>query len=228
MTQQDYIDYVRTEMAADYVTLECEGSLDKILNQSLGELREYITYNKFVTVPYQNCIDLSAYNIRSIIQVYRTEAQDSVVGTAGSTDALLLTMSMVTGGSMAYDTSSYTNLLLARKLKNTIATDLDYRWDDPYLWIVQNPMQSGNVTIEYTPVIKNVEEITDDYWIGKLKKLFLANTKIVTGRIRSKYKVTNALYINDGDAILAEGQQEKQAVMDFLQQNGDLFLPIGS
>lgn len=225
MTQQNYIDYVYRQLGGNLLEVEIKEMLPEILVDSLGELKEYLTYNKFVTVPYAQRIDLSAYKVRSVIQVMRTQAADSTNGTAGTTDAFLLAIGMMQG--VPYDITRYANLLQIRQLKNTISTDLQWVWDDPYLYVTQNAMQSAMVTIEYTPVIESVEEITDDYWIGKLKKLFLANAKIITGRVRSKYRLSNALYDNDGPTILAEGNSEKAEVMKFLQDNSDIILPIG-
>lgn len=226
MTIQDYIDYLELMLGGDFVEIEIKTAMNKVVKQSFEELKEYLTLNKFVTVPYSQRIDLSKYKVRSIVQVYREQAADSVSGTAGSTDAFLLAVGMIQG--IPYDMSRYAQLLQVRQLKNTISTDLDYRWDDPFLYITQNAMQSALITIEYTPKLDSVEELIDDYWIGKLKKLALANAKIILGRVRGKYRLANALYDIDAQQILSEGLQEKKEIMDFLQQNSDIILPIGS
>jgi len=220
---QDYIDYIRTMLASKFVNLEIDTDLENAVKVSLQEIQEYITYPKIVTVPYSECIDLSKYKVRSVLQVYRSYVTDSIAATAGGTDAFLLAAGMIQG--VPYDLNRYMNLIQIRKIKNTIADDLDWIWDDPRLWITQNPIQAANVTIEYTPVIDSVEQITDQYWIGKLRKLCLANAKIITARARGKYKLNNAMYDNDADVILAEGNAEKNALMAFLESNSDLVLP---
>lgn len=226
MTMQKYVDYILDMLGGDFVEIEIKESIPKIVNHSLEELKEYLTLNKFVTVPYMKKIDLSKYNVKSVIQVYRTQPSDSISGTAGSTDAFLLAVGMVNG--IPYDLTTLEQLLQIRKMKNTIATDLDWRWSDPFLFINQNPYQSTSVTIEYTPEVKSIEEITDDYWIGKLKKLALANSKIVLGRVRGKHTLSNALYVNDAQIMLAEGTRERDELLKFIQENSDMILPIGS
>lgn len=226
MKIQEYIDYIGTMLGVDFVEVEIKDGLEKIVKASLEELKEYLTYNKFVTVPFANRIDLTEYKVRSIIQVYREQQADGISGTAGSTDAFLLAIGMVQG--VPYDLSRYAQLLQVRKLKNTIATDLDWRWDSPFLYITQNAMASSLITIEYTPIITDVDEIEDEYWVGKLRKLALANAKIVLARTRGKYRLNNALYDNDAAQLLSEGLQEKQDVMKFLEDNHDIILPIGS
>lgn len=226
MTMQSYIEYLDLMLGGDFVEVEIRSKYDRIISQSLGELMEYLRLNKFITVPYANRIDMTEYNVSSIVQVYRTQAADSTSGTAGSTDAFLLAAGMVQG--VPYNIERYTQLLQIRKIKNTMSTDLDYRFDDPYLYITQNPMQSAYITIEYTPKVTSVEDITDEYWIGKLKKLSLANAKIILGRVRGKYRSANSLYENDAAQILQEGMNEKTELINFLQDNKDILLPIGS
>lgn len=227
MTIDNYVDYIEVMLGADFVEVEIKNIISKVVRQSLEELKEYITYNKLVTLPYAPRIDLTEYKVRSVIQVFRTNAMDSVAGTSGLTDPFLLAVGMV-GSEGSYDLTRYQNLLQVRQLKNTISTDLEFRWDDPFLYITQNPISSPLISIEYTPIIESVEEITDDYWIGKLRKLALANSKIILGRVRGKYRLNNALYDNDAQILLQEGNTEKSEIMQFLQNNSDTILPIGS
>lgn len=220
-----YIDYVSTMLGADFVDVEIMTVMEKIVKQSLEELKEYLTLNKLITIPYAQKINLKKYKVKHIIQVYRVQSADSIQGTSGVGDAFLLAMGMVQG--IPYDLSRYTELLQIRKLKNAISVDLDWRFDDPYLYIHQNAMGCSEITIEYTPEVSKVEEITDDFWIGKLKKLVLANAKIILGRVRGKYKLSGSLYENDSATLLQEGNQEKKELLDFLSSNRDLVLPIG-
>ena len=50
-----------------------------------------------------------------------------------------------------------------------------------------------------------VSEIVSDYWIDKLVLLATALTKVTLGRIRSRYTQSNALWSQDGEALLSEG-----------------------
>lgn len=227
MTVQSYIDYVEVMLGADLVEVEIQNILEKVVKQSLEELKEYLTMPTFVTVPYAPRIDMTPYKVRSIIQVYRTNAMDSVLGTTGLADPFILAAGMMQSAG-SYDMTRYANLLQVRQMKNTISTDLEFRFDDPWLMVTQNPMSSSTITIEYTPIVTSVEDITSDYWIGKLRKLVLANSKLVLGRVRGKYKLNNALYDNDAQLLLQEGNVEKNEIMQFLQQNSDIILPIGS
>ena len=94
------------------------------------------------------------------------------------------------------------------------------------LYINASTGNPSRVTIEYIPVINRVEDISSYYWIDELMKLSIALIKVTVGRIRTKYSQSNALWQNDGQTILAEGQQELQAIREHLLQNTELVYPI--
>ena len=83
-----------------------------------------------------------------------------------------------------------------------------------------------NITIEYIPIMSNVNEIVEPYWQDKLKRLSLAYAKINLGRIRSKYTLNNATYNLDGQQLIAEGVKEVEDLRNYLNQNLDLMLPL--
>jgi hypothetical protein len=82
------------------------------------------------------------------------------------------------------------------------------------------------VTIEYIPKLKNVEDIQSDYWIDVLVKLSIAIVKIMLGRIRTRFGLSNALWTQDGETILNEGKEELTALRERLMTNDNLILPI--
>ena len=67
------------------------------------------------------------------------------------------------------------------------------------------------------------EEITSDYWIDILKRLSLAMTKVALGRIRTRFTQTNALWTQDGETMLQEGNEELKELREILRTNADLF-----
>lgn len=82
------------------------------------------------------------------------------------------------------------------------------------------------VTIEYVPVYKDPAEITSDYWIDILKRLSLALVKIGLGRVRTRYTQSNALWTQDGETMLAEGNEELKELRETLRTNSAYFYPI--
>ena len=224
---QYYVDYIRTMLGADFVEVEVEEIFEKIVKQSLEELKEYLTMNKIVTIPYAQAIDMAklGFKVKHVNRVMRVQSADSIQNSAGAYgDAFLLSLGMIQG--VPYDLSRLTELMQIRRIKSLITVDLDFVWDDPILHVYQTAMATPAITVEFTPEVSKVSEITEDYWIGKLKKLALANTKIILGRVRGKYKLSGSLYENDAATLLAEGNAEKKELMDMLKSNHDIIFPI--
>jgi hypothetical protein len=86
------------------------------------------------------------------------------------------------------------------QIKNTISTDMSFKEDKQAkrLYINQAMDKPRMVTIEYIPKLKSAEDIQSDYWIDILIKLSTALTKVILGRIRTRFSPTNALWAQDG------------------------------
>jgi hypothetical protein len=82
------------------------------------------------------------------------------------------------------------------------------------------------ITIEYIPKLKSVEDIKSDYWLDILIKLSVALTKVVLGRIRTRFTQSNALWTQDGEKILEEGNTELKELREILRINSNMVLLI--
>ena len=82
------------------------------------------------------------------------------------------------------------------------------------------------VTIEYVPRLRSPEDINSDYWIDVLIKLSIALTKQVLGRIRTRFSQSNALWAQDGDKLLEEGNAERKDLEEILRSNSNLIVGI--
>lgn len=65
-----------------------------------------------------------------------------------------------------------------------------------------------------------------DYWIDKIVQLATALTKVTLGRIRSRYTQSNALWTQDGETLLQEGNEELNTLREELRTNHQLVYPI--
>lgn len=52
-----------------------------------------------------------------------------------------------------------------------------------------------------------------------LMRLAVATAKVTLGRVRSRYNISNALWTQDGDSLLAEGNEELEAIRTELRDN---------
>lgn len=98
----------------------------------------------------------------------------------------------------------------SQQIRNTLSTDLAfiYNKDSNLLYINTSTGTPTNITIEYVPRYNTVEEITSDFWVDMILRLSIALTKITLGRIRSRFTQSNALWAQDGETMLNEGNAE--------------------
>ena len=226
---------ITLKLTGDVLDIELSDAvLVKIINSALREIQRYIDTTYLITVPYSNCIDLKDYDISSVARVYRgegfakmnTENSLTVDPMYASQWQLMAGMGNVNKLSdYAYNYAAWNTML---QIRNTTSTDLAFRYDKLrnllYINIASNyPKQ---LTIEYIPRFSDVSQITSDYWIDQLIQLAAAIAKVTVGRIRTKYKQSNALWALDGDTLLEEGNAELTAIREKLNASTQLCYPI--
>lgn len=121
----------------------------------------------------------------------------------------------------AYNFSSWNTV---QQIQNTLSTDLAYYFEDSEkkLYINTTLNIGDSVTIEYVPRYDSVEEVTSDFWIDVIMRLSKALSKIYVGRIRSRFTQSNALWAQDGETLLNEGNTELSELRTYLQTNTQL------
>lgn len=225
MTTEQYVNDILFQLGYPVVEVEIKDYLPKIVDMAFREIQHYISDTYTVTVNYSEKMHLEPpdYKIDSVVYVMRASSQ--------MTDADLQDVMYQMMSSSSLQTSTLTNYsvaLLTQQCKNTIATDLDFHWDkgNRDLYVYANYPKPTRVTIVYIPEYKIIDDIREPFWENLLKRLALALSKQMLGRIRSKYKSNSATYELDGDTLLAEAQQELSEIRQFLDENNDLLLPI--
>ena len=234
MKMQAYIDEIKLELTGGILELEIDdNTLQKIVNASMREIQRYICSTKLLTVPYEKCIDLKKYKINAITKVFRTNTSSiSTTTDSATSDPLALSFYQLASGGNMYNFYDFTTRYAAwntmQQISNTLSTDLAYYYEDAEkkLYINTTLSVGENITIEYVPRYDKVEEITSDYWIDKLMRLSKASAKTIVGRIRGRYKQSNALWVSDADTMLQEGQTELNEIRTELQNNTQLIYAI--
>ena len=226
-------DEIILKLTGDVLDLELsDASLVKIINSSLRELQRYIDTFALITVPYKECIDMKPYKVNAVVKVFRGEGYmgDTASSEAGMVvDPLYASQwqIMSTVGNLnnmtdfTYRLASWSTL---QQIRNTMSTDLSHIYDKHgeklYINISQNI--PNEITIMYIPRFDDVSQITSDYWIDALIRLSVATAKITVGRVRSKFKQSNALWVLDGDTLLQEGNSELTALREELKASSQL------
>ena len=235
MDMKAYIDTIKLQLTGGLLNLEINDSyLTQIVEMSLREIQRYIDTTELITIPYEKCIDLKKYKVSAVTRVYRAAgflADDPGNGSYIDPMQASLWQMLSSNGSIAgirdfsYNYASWNTLL---QIRNTISTDLAYYYDkaSEKLYINISTAQPKDITIEYIPMYKDVDDVTSAYWIDILLRMSVAYSKIALGRIRSRYTQSNALWTQDGQTMLAEGLQELQDIRAHLVDNTQLSYPI--
>ncbi len=227
---------IRLNLTGDVLEFELtDKSLTSIINSSLREIQRYIDTVAIVTVPYERCIDMSSFKVSSVIGVRRTEGYAGEVSeTSGAVmDPLYASQWQILSGmgnmtnltDYAYNFAAWNTVL---QVRNTISTDLSHYFDKMsnklYINVASN--LPDRITIIYIPRFDDVSKITSDFWIDVLVRHAVAQTKIIVGRVRSKFTQTNALWTMDGSTILEEGKAELAALREELKNSTQLVYGI--
>jgi hypothetical protein len=228
----DVVEEIKLELTGGLLDLEIEDvQIELAIKKALRELQRYWDESSFVTVPFESCIDLNKYQLDScaIVKVYRMTG----MGEGGSnitamSDPLYAQQFMIfsNAGTMfnlqdyVMNYAAWTTMCQTR---NTISTDLSFREDKHNHKLYINSMSTpGYITIEFIPKLTSVEDIQSDYWQDILVKLSTAIVKVVLGRIRTRFTQSNALWAQDGEKLLEEGNTELKELRELLRVNSNL------
>ena len=228
-----YIDEIKLKLTGGVLDLEItDEAISKTIYSAMREVQRYIDTTRTITIPYSSCIDLTSYNVSSVSRVYRAEgyfAEDGTgIGTSPGDPVYMAQIQMLSGNGtingLTEFTSNYAAWNTALQIKNTVSTDLAFRYDksSEKLYINIAFDTPPRITIEYIPVYKDVDEITSDFWIDVILNLSTGLVQIMLGRIRSRFVQSNALWTMDGEAMLAEGNKLVDETREKLRQYAQL------
>ena len=231
MDMSAYIEEIKMQLSGNLLDIELDDkAFIAAINSSLREIQRYIDITGIITVPYSGCIDVKPYNISSVSNIYRATSYliDDDSGKGLQDPMYVAQWQMLSGNGGIYNISTYVNNMAAWNqlltIRNTLSTDLMFRYDKPseklYINCAYNIPEY--ITIEYVPKFTDVSQITSDFWIDILMRMSIAKCKIALGRIRTRFSQSNALWTQDGEIILAEGNEELKTLRDFLDANTQL------
>lgn len=237
MKMQAYVDEIKLALTGGVLELELDdATLQKVVNSAMREMQRYICSTKIITLPYSKCIDLTDYKVNSVVRVYRANTSGSSTSSNESYETVdpvqvgLWQLTSNTGNMYNFSdyASRYASWSTLQQIGNTLSTDLIFYYEDSEKKLyINTSMNAGDkITIEYVPRYDSVEDITSDFWIDVLMRMSKAIAKITLGRVRGKYTQSNALWQNDADTMLNEGNQELSELRTYLQHNSQLLFPL--
>ena len=234
MKLEEIIDEIKLELTGYILDMEItDETLVQITNKALRELERYFDESTMISVPFASCINLDGEFFRekvsSIVKVYRTEnSGEATTGLSVTTDPVYMAQfAIFSNGGTMYNLQdyimNYASWVTLGKIRNTISTELSFKEDRHNKKLYINNYQApAMITIEYIPKLTSVEDIQSDYWIDILVKYCVALTKTVLGRIRTRFTQSNALWTQDGDKILEEGNTELKELREMLRINSNM------
>ena len=234
MKLEEILDEIKLELTGYILDMEItDETLVQVVKKALRELERFFDETTMISIPFASCIDLSGQvfeeKVSSIVKVYRTEGTgESGNGISVMTDPVYMAQfAIFSNGGTMYNLSdyimNYSSWVTLGKIRNTVSTELSFKEDRHNKKLYINNYQSPSmITIEYIPKLTSVEDIQSDYWIDILVKYCVALTKVVLGRIRTRFTQSNALWTQDGDKILEEGNTELKELREILRLNSNM------
>lgn len=204
LTKDSISKYITTMLGGNTVKVELnEDDLDQVIQQALDKMRAYYYGVRYIQVNGVNPIDLSSHNIIDIVGIYET-------GSNGITQ--LQSQMFLNPGVFIYNSDFKDNYIayleyakLASSYQNV--NNLTWKYDSLtgllYLSKQQECVLKCRVKV-MTP--SDIEE--DSRWYAWIKDYSLALAKVLVGRKRSKYTLSNGQYQLDGDQLIQEGNAD--------------------
>jgi hypothetical protein len=236
MKLEEIIDEIKLELTGYVLDMEVtDETLVQVVNKALRELTRYWDETSMITVPFASCINLDGEffkeKVSSIIKVYRTEGTgEASSGISAVTDPVYMAQfAIFSNGGTMYNLQdyvmNYASWMTLGSIRNTVSTELSFKEDRHNKKLYINNYQAPSmITIEYIPKLKSIEDIQSDYWIDILVKYCVALTKVVLGRIRTRFTQSNALWTQDGDKILEDGNTELKELREILRVNSNMVM----
>ena len=235
MKLEDILDEIKLELTGYILDMEItDETLVSVVKKALRELERFIDETTLIRVPFASCIDLSGEffkeKVSSIVKVYRTEGIGDSDGSLSvmNDPVQMAQFAIFSNGGTMYSLQdyvmNYASWMSMHQIRNTMSTDLSFKEDrhNNKLYINKAGSSPNMITIEYIPKLTSVEDIKSDYWIDILIKYCVALTKVVLGRIRTRFSQTNALWTQDGEKILEEGNTELKELREILRVNSNM------
>lgn len=234
MTLNEYIQAIKLQVTGGVLENELnDNKFESIVRLAMKELLHYYDSTCFVEAQGSRCIDLAEVEtknnikIASVSYVYRSRPVG--VGDESNYRSDPISMSFQNTGAYGYGSQNWLYNYMAhvttQKIANTISTDLDFIEDkkSKKLYVNYSVDEPSKVTIEYVPEISEPEDVTGEYWSDMLLRLSLAHTKVILGRIRTRFTQGNALQTQDGEKMLEEGTAELTALREQLEKSNMVY-----
>ncbi len=201
-----------------YPTVEIEltdEQLDICIDDALDEIAPWVVQRQYVTLPVQECIDLSEYNVAYVIAVHKAD------GATESSDNQLDVFSpytyMEVRGSYQGITYSRLESQLFDNLRQATKDNISWKYIKPKLYLDIGVPVATQVTIEYSPNIDDLDSLTDPMYKKFVKRFALAFARAILSDIRGKFSVSGSPVELDGSTQDSKSERELEELRQELK-----------
>lgn len=206
-TTEDLIREIKIDLGTDVVSL---GISDETITQKIHEAMRKIS-------SYAPKVEIQSFDTAGKIKMPEgTTAVLQIMSGDIASDTTLVdndvfgwTTIMMNSGSSMYD--PYT-VLQSRQNVRTLQQFIkltDFYFDKQKCELYVSGATKSKLVIKYMIPYRDIDEIKDELVIQKIKEYALALCKIIEGMIRRKLQNTPGAMQLDGDAMVSEGNSEK-------------------
>jgi len=172
-----------------------EDQLNDSIDSAIDEVAPWVVQPKFITVPVQERIDLSEYDIDAayVINVHKTEVGYQANSSVPQIDVFnpMSYYNVIGTRVMIYDTLERG---LYDRANQSAKDNISFRYIKPYLYLDIGYPSSTDCVIEYSPTISDVDAFMDGMEDNRIYRKYvkgfsLAYARKILAEVRGKYNV---------------------------------------
>lgn len=212
------IEYVKTKLGYPIVDVELTNSMiSTCIDDALDEVAPWVIEDKYITVPYSECIDLSEYNVAFIIHVYRAEPRCASSSNTNEID--VFNPGLSTGYSDYGSTVSELERMMYYQNIDYIKDNISYTFINNKLYLDTGYPKGKNVTIRYSEECLDVDDIKERVFSKFLKDFAVAFANELLGEIRGKVKVSGSPVELDADHKYSKSSSELERLRQAIRSH---------
>lgn len=211
--------WIKRKLGYPVVNIELtDDQLEDSIDEALDEVAPWVVQPEYITVPFSNRVDLKEYSVAYVINVFSAESRTNQSGVVngGVVDIFSANQNF---GSASYRDALYVNLeqAILERTRSTMKGDISFKWIKPNLYVDMGSEISSSITIEYSPTIKDVKDLTDELYFNFIKKFALCFARETLSDIRGKFRTSNSVVELDAEEQSSKSSAELERLREELK-----------
>lgn len=214
-TRDSIKEWIKRQLGAPLLNVELsDDQLEDCIDDALDEIAPWVVQRQFVTLPSSECIDVSEYDMAYVINVHKASTRSSTTFTQPDVFNPYSFNVVSNNRALVYDRLEQ---ILYDKSNQSIKDNISFRLIDSKLYLDVGYPSSVNVTIEYSPKVKDLSTIKDRLYQRFVRRFSLAYSRVLLATIRGKYSVSNTPVTLDSDFQSSQADKELELIRQELK-----------